>query len=91
LADHRTIEIDCDANPGVCDDPQNHERLLLDSHNRAARTMDARREEEVIARREMEHRTDDAQTLDAALLGVEVVSMALSAGSHHHHHHHYRW
>jgi len=87
LADVGGVEVTCDANPGRCDDPKEHELLLLDSHNAAVRAMDARRENDVEARRHMEHAIDNAQSADTALLGIVVAGAVLAPR----HHHHYRW
>jgi len=49
--------------------------------------MDARRENDVEARRHMEHAFDNAQSADTALLGIVVAGAVLAPR----HHHHYRW
>jgi hypothetical protein len=86
LADFRSVDVTCDANPGRCDDGVGRELLLIDSQNLAARALGDRRENDVVARREEAQTRESAMTTDAALLGVVALGTILSHPHHHHHH-----
>ncbi len=85
LADIGAVEAACEAHPERCDDPKVYEQLLMSSHNNALSRIDWHRTSDAVARREMRHAIDDAQTTDDVLLGVAVVGLALATPHHHHH------
>ncbi len=85
LADIGAVEDACEAHPGHCDDPGVYEQLLMTSHNSALNRIEWHRTSDAVARREMRHEIDNAETADAALLTVAVVGGAFVTRRHQHH------